>query len=1207
MTLRLNLFGSFAVEEGKGEIIRLPTRKSEALLCYLIENGGEVSREAIADLLWPLSGPDQARASLRQELSVLRKGLGDEHGDRVHSGSDRLAFDATGVETDLNRLRVIVKQPDVLPEHTLEALALHKGPFLGNVRIRSQPFTDWVWTTRQMLEGQALSLGMDTLSAVRDAGNTTLRRKIAQGLLRIDTCYEPAYRELMQSYLEDGEPDLARRQFEVCQEALKSKLDVEPAEQTILLSEQIEAVRATHSDFGSALPRSVGNGLSGHQRRTITVLSLLAPISRTDPEEFAQVSEKVASLITQIIEANGGSVFEAARGRILASFGYPQSHGRDGDMALTAAFEVLDALTAGRGPVETCQIGLSEGVVLVSEELRHGTNSQVVNGLPIREAEQISQWAEAGTVFISSGMGNSISPQFQTSEVAEMPSVKVVHHPRKLHSIDQNERLTTSVHPLVGRETILAKLQLLVAQAKNGSGVAANISGRPGDGKSRLLQEIADHALENGFEVLIYRGSVQAQQSALEPLIDNLMRMTATDADENVSTRELLSQAVASLGAEPKGLPVYLAQLHHAASVITDTEIDQQKEIRESALNILSRQAQLASCDRPRLFLFEDTQWFDASTCEAIGRLIDILDECFSCVLMTSRSGELPVSLKHPLADTIELGPLDPQCAARLLQGLIGKQEVPEPTQLAALEKSEGNPLMIEEFAKSLAQASRPSEEDAGLVGTLFSTLEGRDPAALPNRLLPLLLTRIDSVPGAIQLLQQASILGRRFRFKELVQLLSPTRVQKQLVDALEAAEILFPVRRGDNATYMFKHALINEAIYATIPASYRVKLHAAAANVLLSEPDGVNHAEVARHFRAAENHDAAARHFEQSGDKSMRGAAHAEAISEYCEALDMVRYLPLSKYRMQRELTLNRKAAAQYIALRGIPTSDAAPFYEAASALSEELNDIEEAVNAAWGLWSIHLMVAELDPCLAIAQTLHESLPDGTSGPARLIVSYMLGITHAYRGTSSNAVAFLETVENLHTEDMTGELQSRFGMDIAMTSDSFLAWVYALRGEAELADKTSKRALARARSNNTKLNHVFAHVFAATKALFSDDIDEAEYHARIGWDGAKEMGYKQWVAQARFQLARIADIRGEKDALNEMEIAMDAYRASNMVLAMPYAFVWIAEAHLRRANPEGALRTLDALAAHTDRTQQKYFNQRGDAVREMALAALSD
>lgn len=1197
MNLSISLFGSLVISQGGSDLIRLPTRKSEALLAYLVsQEGNEVSRETVADLLWPLSGPDQARASLRQELSVLRKGLGATHGERVFSGADRMAFDGAGAQVDLWRFNALAKHPGDDPALTSQALGLHSGPFLDAVRIRSQPFSDWVWSTRQSLEGTAIALGADALNfPAIDPDNAI---EIARNLTRIDPTFEPAHRALMQVFFERGDIDLAKRQLGLCREALKTKLDTEPSEDTLLLAAALDAPVARDGTRAVPVPEPTR---PARQRRAVTFLSVLVDIPCTDAEEFDDLSVKLTTRVARMVEAKGGVLFDSFHGRMIASFGYPTSHGREADTALGVGFDVLAMIEAGFGTATAARIGVSQGTVLVADDATNlGAGPQFI-GPAVRDADRLSRIADAGRIFVDATLEGAISPSFPLEADPNDATVRRAVHPHADRGLDGYEAFTQTDHALVGRESALAHAKAVLEAAKSGIGGAAAIYGKPGEGKSRLLQDVALAARAQGFQLHVFRGVVNAQQSAFSPLIDQMLRAGGGGRDAT-SIQGVLRGALAKLGPAFSEVAPYFDALYSAADQDGPARSAVTKDTREHALDIFAAQAERATRQHPLLFIFEDTQWYDPSTCDAIGRLIDALDGTPACVLLTAREGEAPEVLSHPLIQQVRLTPLDPASAETLLRGVLPRNRMDASKIATILAKAEGNPLMIEEYAKAYEQRADLGGVSADAAIASVMDPSGGDTTAPPDRLIPLLLSRIDSIPGAIQVLQHASVLGRRFHLADLSKMLDPVKVQLPLLDALEAAGIVFAARRGDNAAYIFKHAMIGDAIYSTIPMRYRTELHEAAANVLLASRTRIDHAEVARHFRAANTHGTAARHFETSGDKSARVAAHAEAIAEYVEALRMVSHLPLSQYRMQRELTLNRKVAAQYIALHGIPTATAAPYYEAASALSFELADFEESVNAAWGLWSINLMVADMDQCLAIAEDLAAQTPEDASQTARLVICGMLGMTHAYRGSLPEAVAQLEAVRTHHGDEMTADLQSRFGMDMALTSDSFLGWVYALLDEAPQADATSARALARAAANDTQLNLVFAHVFAATKCLFLDQIDAAKIHAELALKGAQEMGYRQWIGQAKLQLARIADLQGEPDALIDMHAAMEEYLTTKMVLANPYAQVWIAEAHIRRQNYTSALSALDALQVFTDRTQERYFDRQAAKARAEAL-----
>ena len=315
-----------------------------------------------------------------------------------------------------------------------------------------------------------------------------------------------------------------------------------------------------------------------------------------------------------------------------------------------------------------------------------------------------------------------------------------------------------------------------------------------------------------------------------------------------------------------------------------------------------------------------------------------------------------------------------------------------------------------------------------------------------------------------------------------------------------------------------------------------------------------------------------------------------------------MTEALPNDTARLRKELALNRKTAAQMIALRGIPTQEVAPYYARTQALSTILGDQDEIVNSTWGLWSMYLMVAELDQCLDASTSLVATVKQLNTPVATLINAYMSGVTHAYRGSLDQAVSQLETVLQLHTDALKDELLMRFGMDIGLTANSFLGWVYALLGRTEAADAAARRALLMAQKNNDGLSLVFANVFAATKCLFLDQRKAAKDHADKALKGADEMGYYQWSAQARMQLARVADLSGEADALTEMQDALECYLDTGMVLARPYAEVWIAEAQARRGQYQTALATLETLGQYTNASEEKYFHFAAENARDQIL-----
>lgn len=156
--------------------------------------------------------------------------------------------------------------------------------------------------------------------------------------------------------------------------------------------------------------------------------------------------------------------------------------------------------------------------------------------------------------------------------------------------------------------------------------------------------------------------------------------------------------------------------------------------------------------------------------------------------------------------------------------------------------------------------------------------------------------------------------------------------------------------------------------------------------------------------------------------------------------------------------------------------------------------------------------------------------------------------------------------------------------------------------GDSEKADAASRRALAEATSTKTELGLVFANIFSVMKCLFLEQHDAARDHAKAALKGAEKMKFPQWIAQANLQLARNADLIGDPAALAALQDATAKYLETGMVLARPYAQVWIAEAMIRKGAYAQALTVLDDLEAFTQTSKEQYYD--GFAQKARALAA---
>jgi DNA-binding SARP family transcriptional activator len=289
--LRLDLLGDFQMRSQSGALITLSAKKSLALLAFLaMKPDQRVSRDKMAGLLWSSTGPEQARQSLRQTLSNLRKELSQISSDQkilIEEG-DLLGLDSTLVEADVAKFEHLVATGTdaALSEGTL----LYRGDLLDGFQLNEDRFDQWVLAERDRLHRMALRAHAHLIEQQTRGGDVDGAIATAQRSLRIDPLQEPVHRALMRLYLQSGDLMNALQQYEVCAKVLKRELAVDPDAETKALHQQIAQMRA----------RRAASAPAQDARKTILIV------------EDNMLSREVASAVLKsagfnIVTANDGA------------------------------------------------------------------------------------------------------------------------------------------------------------------------------------------------------------------------------------------------------------------------------------------------------------------------------------------------------------------------------------------------------------------------------------------------------------------------------------------------------------------------------------------------------------------------------------------------------------------------------------------------------------------------------------------------------------------------------------------------------------------------------------------------------------------------------------------------------------------------------------------------------------------------------------
>jgi DNA-binding SARP family transcriptional activator len=245
--LHLELLGDFRLRDEEGALITISAKKSQAMLAYLsVKPSQLVSRDKMANLLWSSTAPEQARQSLRQTLSTLRRELAQVSPKKILvEEGDFLSLDASMVHVDVVELESLIMAGT--PEALDPATRMYDGDFLDGFQIDEERFDQWVIAERDRLHRMALRAHAQLVEQLSRVDALDEAVAVAQRALRIDPLQESMHRTLMQLYTRSGDLLNALQQFDACAKVLRRELDVEPDAETKSLQQEIVQLRKKRS------------------------------------------------------------------------------------------------------------------------------------------------------------------------------------------------------------------------------------------------------------------------------------------------------------------------------------------------------------------------------------------------------------------------------------------------------------------------------------------------------------------------------------------------------------------------------------------------------------------------------------------------------------------------------------------------------------------------------------------------------------------------------------------------------------------------------------------------------------------------------------------------------------------------------------------------------------------------------------------------
>jgi class 3 adenylate cyclase/predicted ATPase len=950
---------------------------------------------------------------------------------------------------------------------------------------------------------------------------------------------------------------------------------------------------------------------SDAERRQLTVLfcdladsTVLA--SQLDPEDLREVIQAYQATCAEVIQRFDGHIAQYLGDGLLVYFGYPQAHEDDAQRAIRTGLGIVEVMAtlnsrlAQRQDVRLAiRIGIHTGLVVVGALGGGGRQEHLALGETPNIAARLQGLAARDTIVISEATARLVEGYFISHSLG-MQDLKGLAYPllvyRVLHASETQTRLdvgaSRGLTPLVGRDAEVTLLRERWTQVQDGSGQVVLINGEPGIGKSRLVQVLREQLEGERYTWIEYRCAAHTQHSALYPVITHLERALAFRHDDppDAKLRKLEAALAPYAWPLPDTVPLLAALLslplpaHYPPLTLTPQR--QRQKTLEALLAWLFAEA----TRHPVLFIVEDLHWIDPSTLELLTLLLAQEPTAHLLTVLTCRPEFHPPWPLRAHVTLLTLSRLAHPHVAQMMLRVTGDRTLPLEIVQQIVAKTDGVPLFVEELTKTVLESGFLHE-----VGGTYELTAPLPPLAIPATLHDSLMARLDRLNTVKTVAQLAATIGRTFAYDLLqaVAALDEAALQQGLRQLVEV-ELVYQRGIPPQATYTFKHALIQDAAYQSLLRSTRQQYHQRIAQVLEAQFPELCETQpelLAHHCTEAGRLEQAVRYGQQAAENALRRYAYQEASSHLCQGLALLAQLPETPARAQQELEMQLALGPALIATKGSAAPEVEQIYARARTLCAQVGETPQLFPVLWGLWNFYFNRGALLVARELGEQLFE-LAQRTADPTHGLEAHRaLGITLFYLG--DYAAARTHCAQGIAQIDTaTPQAQALYqGPAPGVGCLAVAAHTLWCLGYPAQALRRSQEALALAQALAHPYSLVFAQYYAAYLHHRRRDAPAVQVQTEALLPLATAQGFPLWRGTGTFWHGWALAMQEEAAAgLAEMHQGLAAVLATGETLGRPLHLVPLAAALGHTGRVEEGLRLLAEALAMLEAGGQGYL-----------------
>jgi class 3 adenylate cyclase/tetratricopeptide (TPR) repeat protein len=931
-----------------------------------------------------------------------------------------------------------------------------------------------------------------------------------------------------------------------------------------------------------------------------------------DLEDYKDLIRSYHLACTRAIGFHDGYVAQYAGDGVMAYFGYPRAQEDDPERAVLAALAIVrevSAIAVSQGGKLTARVGIATGQVLIDGLVYQGVEMirTAMGGIP-NLAARLQTLAEPGAVVVSGQTRRLLGNNF-VCEDAGLHQLKGFHDPVQVYRVQEvrtaasrfESRQQGARTPFVNRTEEVTQLQRRWEQACAGKGKVVLLSGEAGIGKSRLAKELADHAAGQGHMRLQFQCSAHHTGSALYPVIAHLEHAARFAPLEPPA--EKLGKLSRLLSDSPQDLidmPVFARLL----SLPIDKQEDPLdrltgRQVREATMNALTARLLRLAEAGPLLMIFEDLHWIDPTSQELLDLLIERIADKRMLLICTFRPEFTPPWTGLPHVTRIDVNRLDRKESATIVANLMGGTGKPQAPVDAIVDKTDGVPLFIEELTK----AALESAAGAGRTGARSG---GADPLALPSTLKDSLMSRLDRLPLAEKVMPVGAAIGRSFSYRVLAavtalddSILLPAL--SQLVDA----ELLFQHGEPPDATYTFKHALVQDVAYESVLKSRMRDLHARiAVTIEESFPQVIERRPeiAAHHFSRAALPGRALFYWERAAEKAIARSANSEAVTHIEAALNENQHERDPVARVQNEIRL-REMLCVPLEARSWGSEDITVNLNRLHDLVAEHGDAAQLFTVLHGLCGTHMIDGRIERARADALRMMRIAETTGDGAFTVLSRHALGMAAFFLGALDEAIAHFDDAIRARRDVSDAALQKYYVADPEVVGRCMQAWAHVLRDAGGPSRTAAVKVLKRARALVEAAEHDFTRAYGLS-ILASANQTRGEAKAALELSSrarqlSKRDNFTYWEAWSQIVVGWATAMTGDPErGITLLREGLERYERTGSRQIVAYANALLAEACLKAGRILEGMAAIEEIDEMRESQSVRFYDARIEALR---------